>query len=138
MWKLSCKTHNYFIEPLGGTHLKNMIYSRFIKFLQSILKSNKKAAIYLLFRTIRDQRTITGGNVQKILSYCEETDIFEVNLNKFKKNFKFCELPEGYEWKINLVKELTDIKMNILSVNFDDSILSFDDSDKILYDITTQ
>ena len=34
--------------------------------------------------------------------------------------------------------DIVDIKMNILSVNFDDSILSFDVIDKILYDITTQ
>ena len=42
MWRLPCNTHRYFIEPLGGCHAKTMIYCRFVKFIQSILKSDKK------------------------------------------------------------------------------------------------
>ena len=118
--------------------MKNMIYRRYIKFIHSIEKSNKKAAIYLLSRIMYDQRTITGRNVNKILTECEETDILTVNVNQFKKTFKFCELPEGFEWKIKLVKELTDKKMNILSVNFDnDNVLCPEEIEDILFHITT-
>ena len=64
IWKLPINTHRYFIEPLGGIHAKSMLYCRFRKFVQSILKSDKKAAIYLLHKTLNDKRTITGKKCQ--------------------------------------------------------------------------
>ena len=137
MWNLPLQTHRYLIEPLGGTHVKTMIYSRFTKFLQSILKSDKKAVLLLLFKTISNQRTITGQNVNIVLKDSKETNILEVNVNQLKRNLKFHELPKNLEWKVNFVKELTNIKMKMLSVDFDnDLILSMEEIDDILTDIT--
>ena len=138
MWKLPYQTHRYFIEPLGGTHLKNMLFSRFTKFLQSIEKTNKNAAVYLLNRTIYNQRTITGKNVNLILKEISEDDIMEVEINQMKKNMEFLKLPLNHEWKVNLVKELTNMKMNILSVDFDDtSSLSIEEIDDVMIFVTT-
>ena len=89
-----------------------MIYCRFVKFIQSILKTDKKAVIYILFKVIDDQRTITGKNANLILKEVNETNIFDININKMKRSMKFMEQPEDSNWKINLIKELTDIKMN--------------------------
>ena len=138
MWKLPYQTHRYFIEPLGGTHLKNMLFSRFIKFLQSIEKTNKNAAVYLLNRTIYNQRTITGENANLILKEIDEENIMEVEINHMKKNLEFFKLPKNHEWKINLVKELTSMKMKILSVDFDDTrSLSIEEIDDMLIFVTT-
>ena len=120
MWQLPYNTHRFFIEPLGGCHAKTMIYCRFVKFIQSILKTDKKAVIYLLFKVIDDQRTITGKNANLILKETNETNIFDININKMKRSMKFMEQPEDSNWKINLIKELTDIKMNQLRVDFED------------------
>ena len=65
MWRLSIKTHKYFIELPGEVHAKTMLYSRFIKFIQSIPKSKKNDATYLLTKIISDHRTITDKNVKK-------------------------------------------------------------------------
>ena len=121
MWKLPYNTHRFFIEPLGGVHLKIMFYCRFIKFLQSILKTDKKACIYLLYKIIKDQRTITGKNANLILKETNEKDILNVNINQLKRNHRFCDTPENSSWKIHLVKELSDMKLNMLSVEFDDN-----------------
>ena len=45
MWDLPRQTHRKFIESLGGVHAKTMIYTRFIKFIQSIMNGEKKAPI---------------------------------------------------------------------------------------------
>ena len=44
-------------------------------YIQSIPKSKKNAATYLLTKIVSDQRTITGKNVNKILKETNEKDI---------------------------------------------------------------
>ena len=57
MWGLPFQTHRYFIEPLGGIHAQNLIYTRFIKFMQSIKKGRKSAPYYLLEK-IKDNASL--------------------------------------------------------------------------------
>ena len=67
MWNLPRESHKFLIEPLGGTHAKVMIYSRFIKFLQNIQnKCEKKSANYLLQLIKKDTTTVTGRNLRHI------------------------------------------------------------------------
>ena len=138
MWKLPYETHRYFIEPLGGMHAKIMILTRYITFVQSISKTTKKAALYLLQRTIYNQQTITGKNVRLILIEIDDNDILELKVNKVKKSLKFYEIPENNEWKIDLIKELVDIKMNNLVLDFDDrEDVKISDIDKTIHLVST-
>ena len=115
-----------------------MLYCRFIKFVQSILKCDKKPVIYLLYKVIKDQRTITGKNTDQILKEIDEDNIFNVNTKKLKKNMKFCEQPVNSNWKIQTIKELTDVKMNKLYVEFEDeSNLTMDEIDNIIHFVAT-
>ena len=114
------------------------MYCRFIKFVQSILKSDKKTVIYLLYKTIKDQRTITGKNTNQILQEIDEDNIFNVNTRKLKKSMKFCEQPEDFSWKIQAIEELTDLKMNKLHVEFEDgSNLTMNEIDNIIHFVAT-
>ena len=138
MWKVPLNTHRYFIEPLGGTHAKTMMYCRFTKFTQSILKSDKKAAIHLLYKTIDDKRTITGKNVNLILNEVNERELLKVNVNKLKKNMCFSEFPEDSLWKLNMIQELTQIRMGNLTLEFnEDTVLKQDEIEDILNYVTT-
>ena len=138
MWKLPINTHRYFIEPLGGIHAKTMLYCRVTKFVQSILKSDKKAAIYLLHKTINDKRTITGKNANEVLKQANEDDIFKVNINKLKRKLIFAEFPDNSMWKLNLIEELTNIRMGILTVGpNNEETLSSKEIDDIMYYVTT-
>ena len=38
------------------------------------------------------------------------TDIFKVKVNEVKKSFKFCAIDEQHKWKVNLIRELVDVK----------------------------
>ena len=119
MWGLPLQTHKFFIEPLGGTHAKNMIYSRFVKFLQSIRKGNKLAPYYLLEKIKDDTNTITGKNIKTIFGN-ENIDIFETNMPKFKKTLNFSNIENNDLWKVNAIKEMTEIKKGNKEVVFSD------------------
>ena len=119
MWKLPYQTHRYFIEPLGGIHAKVMLITRFIQFIHSIDKGKKSAPLYLLEKVQNNLDTITGRNMMYILDELEEDNFYKINIKKVKKNFKFSNFPENNEWKINLIKDLTDVKMQQAEVKFD-------------------
>ena len=66
-----------------------------------------------------------------------ESNIFNVKISKLKEQ-KFSELPENEAWRINAVKELTNIKMKNLSVCFDNGDeLSKKEIDDMIFFITT-
>ena len=136
MCHVHLNTHKYLIEPLGGKHLKTMLYSRYTKFVQSIHGGIKDAPIYLLELIKHNTNTITGRNVKKILYEIDETDISKVNLSKINKQIKFCEIPENEKWRINLIKELTNVKLNNLHIQFDNNgELTNENIDDIIYSI---
>ena len=68
MWGLPLASHRYFIEALGGTHARTMMFTRFISFVQSIMKSQKFLAILLLQKVCLNVETVTGHNIRYILS----------------------------------------------------------------------
>ena len=121
MWDIPIQSHRYLIEPLGGTHLKTMLYSRFVKFIWSIECGNKMAAKLLLEMIKYNTETITGRNMKLILMQLDKRDIESVN-NITLKNLKFCELPKTEEWRISSIKELTNIRQGKLCVQFDQGI----------------
>ena len=117
MWDLPLQTHRYLIEELGGIHLETMLFLRFTKFIQSINSGIKEAPIYLLNIIKNNTNTITGRNIKEVLNRTNENDIFNVKLAELKKE-KFFDLPQNEKWRPNLIKELTNIKMKSLKVNF--------------------
>ena len=123
MWNLPRETHRRFIEPLGGIHAKTMIYSRFIKFIQSIGKGNKSAPIYLLETIKNNTQTITGRNIKLILQEMDVRNLEQIKYEDIKIKIKLSELKENENWKIESIKELTNIKhknMYIINENGED------------------
>ena len=80
MWNIPGESHRYLIEPLGGTHAKNMLYVRFTKFIQSIILGNKTAPRYMLQLIKNNTKTITGRNIRKISLENNNCDIFNINI----------------------------------------------------------
>ena len=117
MWNLPRETHRIFIEPLGGTHAKTMLFTRFHKFVQSIMKGKKAAPIYLLETIKKNTQTITGRNIRLILNETEKRKIEDVTIEDLKDKIKLKEIPENEIWKVNFIKELTDVKQNILFIS---------------------
>ena len=137
MWNLPMQSHRYLIKPLGGTHLKTMLYYRFLKFIKSIETGHKLTAKVLLEIIKDNTETITGRNMKKILMETDQSNISNIDSKTLTK-FKFSELPETEEWRINIIKELTDIKQGNLSLDFDnDEGMKSDEIENILAFLTT-
>ena len=62
--------------------------------------------------------SVTGGNIRKILAETRKDDIFKVKVSELKRDFKFCAIGEGDKWKVEVIKELTNVKQG--SVHIDD------------------
>ena len=133
MWNLPLQSHKYLIEPLGGRHLKTMLYSRFLKFIHSIETGNKISAKYLLEIIKKNTETVTGRNLKKILIESEQSNIKDADF----KNIKFCELSKDDEWKIQLVNEMTDIRQGKLQLDFNNGESMENNEIDILIDIVT-
>ena len=124
MWNLPRESHRYFMEPLGGTHATVMIYTRFIKFIQNIQnKCTKNSAKYLLELIKNDTKTITGRNLRKISDEANNYKILESDINQLKKDLKFEKVTDENIWKINMIKELVQVKHNEMTIQFFDEIL---------------
>ena len=118
MWGLPIQTHRCFIEPLGGIHAQSFIFTRFIKFLQSIRKGRKNAPYYLLEKIKGDTNTVTGRNIKHIFGN-ETIDIFDIDTTNMKKTIKLSKIEEKDYWKVATIKEIMDIKAGNLEVNFE-------------------
>ena len=138
MWDLPNNAHRHFFEPLGGTHAKSMLISRYVSFIQSAKRSAKLIVQQLLQMTKDNVKTVTGKNIRYILTELNQSDIFKVKKRYIKKNFKFAPIQLADEWKVQFVKELTNVKQNVLSIP-DDQNGQFtpDELDKILNYVTT-
>ena len=128
MWGLPHSAHRYLVEKLGGTHAKTMLMLRYIKFIQSIKKSPKLAVQFLYQKIHRNTNTITGRNIAYILNATGYTQMEDVNITKVKNTIKFAETTEDNSWKIEFLKEIVNIKHNVLVLK-DDEEVTFENDD---------
>lgn len=108
MLHLPRNTHRYFLEPISKTnHITTSLYSRFIKFIDTV-KSCNKSAMRNLFECIKlDCRSKTGSNLRNIMLKLGKNQVDEINLKDIK-NIVYQHIPRDSEWKIEFVKELID------------------------------
>ena len=123
MWNLPREAHRFLIEELSSPHAKVMIYTRFINFLQTINTSCKKnSAKYLLQIIKNDTNSVTGRNIRKISDECNNYNLLNRDIQSLKREIKFEEIKEDNLWKIGMIKELTDVKQNELTIDFDNHV----------------
>ena len=118
MWDLPYNSHRYLIEQLGGEHAFSMITIRFINFLKNIRKSEKMAVQLMLQKVIQNVDSITGRNIRfiqdKVGKHC---DLLAVSPRWLKSKLIFSPIKAADLWKVNLIKEVTDIKQGVLSLD---------------------
>ena len=138
MWGLPLASHRYFIEALGGTHARTMMFTRFISFVQSIMKSQKFLAILLLQKVCLNVETVTGHNIRYILSETKKENIFDKNIiNEIKKNYKFCQVNEEDKWKIGFIKDLVEMKHSRCAAEYKEFELTNDELDSFVEYLAT-
>ena len=103
-------------KKMGGIHVKSMLYSRYVTFLQSAKKSSKLTVLLLLQKVKNNLLTVTGRNIRHILTDLGKDDIFKVSKSFIKKKLKFSPIHPDDQWKLQFVREITNVKQNVLTI----------------------
>ena len=85
------------------------------------ITSHGKCPPHFLLELIRNNKeTVTGRNIDIILRETDENDIMTIKAKQLKNKMVFKELPAENKWKIDIIKELTNVKQNNLMIEFTD------------------
>ena len=128
MWGLPYNAHRYLIEMLSGTHASTMLICRFAKFVQGIKKSPKLAVQFLYEKIKTNVNTVTGRNVAFVLKATGYKQIEDINTKEVKERVKFAGSEEN-TWRGDFIKEIVNVKNNVLVLNEDESEVLFDQED---------
>ena len=116
MMGLPLNTHRNLIEPLSGErHVKLILISRFLGFMEKICTSKKKALKMLMETAKLDTRSVTGQNFRNIMILVGKTSIDAVKKEDAFK-IKYFPIDEADYWKVNAIKEIIDVKNQLLEV----------------------
>ena len=81
--------------------------------------------------------TVTGRNINYIENEVEDSSILTINIQKFKKNYKFSETKDEDAWKVCFVKEIVIVKQNILHFGQDEEQFTAEELDELLDHLVT-
>ena len=117
----SC-THRYLLEPFSGfTHVLPMLTNRFLKFYNTLYFSDKHAVANLRLCQENDCRSIFGLNIRNICRRNNTENIMDCR----KYAVKYFPIPENEIWRVNILKELIDLKESHFVSGFSDEDLFY-------------
>ena len=79
--------------------------------------------------------SVTGRNVKYVMDETGYDDIFAMKVDKIKESFQFCDIEENDRWKIDFVKEIVDVKQNVIEL--DQNVMTDEELEEILVYLTT-
>ena len=88
----------------------------------------------MLQKVVRNASTTTGRNICLIENIIGgRKNIMELTPNWIKKNISFSSILEHEAWRVNLIKEIVDLKHNILMLlSTDDCLMTTEELDAIV------
>ena len=117
MFDLPMETHRYLVEPVSDhMHLKKILIKRFLSFIQQINKSSKLIPKQLLNVIMNDTRSVTGSNLKRILILTKKTKVEDIT-SKDIEDIEYAKMCQEEKWRIEMIKELTDIKFGQLELD---------------------
>ena len=81
--------------------------------------------------------TVTGRNINYIENEVQDSSILTINVHKFKKNYKFSETKDEDAWKVCFVKEIVNLKQNVLHFDQDEEQFTEEELDELLDHLVT-
>ena len=113
MFDIPRESHRYFIEGLTQKpHLKATLIKRFLSFTNQIMESSK-IALKNLFDIVKDDtQSVTGNNLRKTMLLLNKASIEDLKPNDTNE-IEYRQIPETERWKLDMVKEITDIKFGV-------------------------
>ena len=116
------QSHTWIVESLSGVPTaRKMIYSRFIKFVNTLLKIENRPAVASLAKlAINDVRTLIGGNLRQISLDTNKQIIPGVTSQLVLKTYVANPIPEGQDWRVPLLHSLFEMRSQNWIVTFDE------------------
>ena len=130
MFGLPLESHRYLIEPLTGMmHIKKVLLSRYLGFIDKIKCSNKKAVKILMETAKKDVRSVTGHNLRQIMILLGETSVEAVEKNDINE-IEYFPTSKEESLKIDIIKDIIEVKSRTVEIdNFEedelDNILTY-------------
>ena len=116
MLDLPYATHRWLIEPLTGEkHVKKVLISRYLGFMEKIASSKKMAVKMLMETAKKDVRSVTGHNFRNIMLLVGKSSVDSVKKEDVDK-IEYFPLNEADRWKIGAIKEIIDVKSGTLDI----------------------
>ena len=116
IFQVPYNTHRYLVQPLtDSSHPKTMLSSRFAKFMQSLVCSTKSSISYLARLVRYDNRTLAGRTVSRLCRECK-VDRGSLTVSTINKAVRYFSVPEGELWRIDIMKELLNVKRGCLII----------------------
>ena len=123
-------THCWIVEELDtGHHLRQMLFSRYIQFVNSIATGKRQSLKFLLNTASHLVHSPTGRNIRQIMLETGTHIIPGVTIKSAINSYKVYAMPEGHHWKTSLIKGVLEICEKKWEVLFDDENACLNDED---------
>ena len=130
IYDLPWATHRWIIESITGNNLKCILFSRFVKFIDGIHRSNKPSIKFLYKLAASDVRSVTGSNLRSILVNTGLHVVPNTNQAASLRKATLYSVPVAQEWKIPLIHSLLEVQAGKATIGFDEDEAN-DDEDMI-------
>ena len=113
--------HSWLVEELcGHRHARQLIYCRFIKFVNSLVDHKKDCIRSLFNMVVGDVRSLSGGNLRRVILDTGVLASPGKTSHSDLHNYKVYPVPAGHEWKIGVLRSLLEIRSENWEILFDD------------------
>ena len=116
MLDLPYATHRYLFKPLtGDQHIKKVLISRYLGFMEKISNSKKKAIKMMMETAKQYVRSITGNNYRNIMLLVGKSSVDDVNKVDVEK-IEYFPVKETDSWRVDAIREIIEVKNKVLDV----------------------
>ena len=106
-------SHRYFIEEISETpHPQVLLAQRFVKFHETLQITQKYSVRFLSELASKNMATVYSQNLQNISLKCKGAQ----TSRDVKKMLKYAPVPEKDAWKVEVVKDLVEVKWNLSEI----------------------
>ena len=119
--------HTRFVESLTDLpHLQSVLHSRYAGFVKNLKTSNKIHIKMLLGICENNLLTNTGQNISFLMQKYNCESRVELENMKYKiKNSRVYDLPDNEKWKINIIEELSLMKLGLVEETLNEDEIKF-------------
>ena len=116
MFYIPIQTHTFYIESVSESpHIKSILIKRFLNFVNAVRFSSKSILRNLYRMIAKDVRSVTGSNLRRILLLVNKSNVNDL-LSTDSAQIQYREENPGNKWKIDLVKEIIEVRNDKLQV----------------------